>query len=619
MIVKDEEHVIARALESVKPFIDTWVIVDTGSTDRTQEIIKEVLKEIPGTLYESSWRDFGTNRTEALEWAQGKGEYLLFMDADDWLEYPEDFTFPELTKDVYEVWRGTESFSYLKPQLVKANLPWHWVGVTHEYLTCNAPIKSAILENIWYASGDEGARQQDGQKSRKDIALLEEALKEDPTNSRHIFYLAESYRYAGEWEKAIEWYQIRAAKGGFDDVEVFWSLYQIASLKHNNQYNLDDVIACFHKAHRNRPHRIEPVYFLAKIYNSTENFALAYECLKGREFLPKPERRDVLFNEDWMDTWGSLVELSICTYYLGFYQESIDICDQLLIRPLPENIREQVIQNRAFPEKKMRQNERFVYLNGQYYDHETVSKLITIITTTNPIPSIPDTQILQRSQASLFRIPALARCKKIIVFDGIQPGFEERSADYELYKENVRTLTQKNPQFYNTQLVFCPNWVHLSGAISEAIKHVKTPFVFIHQHDFVLQKEFDLNGCVATMMANPHIKHLRFNRGVTNRAFEVEWDGEIDQVINGVAFVPLCRTFGWSDNDHLARTDYYTDFVLPKCGCCPMEHVLQPELKKALAEEGKEGGHAPFGTYLYGTPSHGGYFHHLDGREAWGR
>ena len=50
MIVKDEEHCIERCLESVSKYIDTWCICDTGSSDKTKEIICEFFKKkgIPG-------------------------------------------------------------------------------------------------------------------------------------------------------------------------------------------------------------------------------------------------------------------------------------------------------------------------------------------------------------------------------------------------------------------------------------------------------------------------------------------------------------------------------------------------------------------------------------------
>ena len=72
MIVKNEAHVIRRCLDSVRPFIDRWVIVDTGSTDGTQEIIRTHMRDLPGELHERPWRDFGTNRSEALALARGQ-------------------------------------------------------------------------------------------------------------------------------------------------------------------------------------------------------------------------------------------------------------------------------------------------------------------------------------------------------------------------------------------------------------------------------------------------------------------------------------------------------------------------------------------------------------------
>jgi len=46
MIVKNEKDVILRCLKSVLPIIDYWTIVDTGSTDGTQDIIKSFLQKI---------------------------------------------------------------------------------------------------------------------------------------------------------------------------------------------------------------------------------------------------------------------------------------------------------------------------------------------------------------------------------------------------------------------------------------------------------------------------------------------------------------------------------------------------------------------------------------------
>jgi hypothetical protein len=250
--------------------------------------------------------------------------------------------------------------------------------------------------------------------------------------------------------------------------------------------------------------------------------------------------------------------------------------------------------------------------NGTVYDDETVAQLITVITTTNPIPSIPSIKHIYPSQVALFQIPAFARCKKIIVFDGLQPWWEHRRLDYEQYKRNVAALCADDPYFANTQLVFCEQWEHLSGAVSQAMRYVTTPYVYLHQHDFVLKKPFDFNGVIASMERNPNIKHVKLCWGPRNQyVFKSE---EMDTCVHGPSFVPLCRLFFWSDQDHVASTAYYNEFVLPYCYLCPMEDALGPLLEQTQALLGTQC-HPLFGTYIYGTPEDGDYLDHSDGRD----
>jgi len=353
MIVKDESKVIKRCLDSVIPFIDYWVIVDTGSTDGTQEIIKKHLKGIPGELYERPWKNFGESRTEALNLAKGKADYLLFMDADDTLEFEKGFKWPSLTKDLYNMWRGYKGFSYIKPQLVKANLPWKWVGVTHEYLACDQPYTSEVLEKVKYVSGDGGASSHDPMKFKKNVKLLKAALKEDPDNSRNVFYLAESYLCAGSKGKALEWYQKRVDMGGWEE-EVYWSMLQIGHLLRDIGLPATVVIESYKLAHQFRPHRPEALYYLADVCIQQKDYNKASSYLRARENIPKPKQKDMLFNMDWIEEYGLLFQQSICSYFLGRYQESLDTCDQLLaIKDMPDSWREQAKINRSFPLEKL--------------------------------------------------------------------------------------------------------------------------------------------------------------------------------------------------------------------------------------------------------------------------
>ena len=118
MIVKNEKPVIARCLASVKPIVDYWVIVDTGSTDGTQDIIRECMKDVPGELYERPWKNFEHNRNEALELSKGKSDYVLIMDADDKLEFDPTFKLPQLTAGSYRLWLKLGGVSYQRHQII---------------------------------------------------------------------------------------------------------------------------------------------------------------------------------------------------------------------------------------------------------------------------------------------------------------------------------------------------------------------------------------------------------------------------------------------------------------------------------------------------------------------
>ena len=109
MIVKDEEDTIRRCLTAVAPYIKYWVIVDTGSSDNTIQVINETMQElnIPGELHERPWVNFEVNRTESLNLAKGKCDYRWIIDADDtfYVDQPgiNPFAGLDTTPDCYQI------------------------------------------------------------------------------------------------------------------------------------------------------------------------------------------------------------------------------------------------------------------------------------------------------------------------------------------------------------------------------------------------------------------------------------------------------------------------------------------------------------------------------------
>ena len=136
MIVKNEAAVIERCLRSVRPYIDSWAIADTGSTDGTQAIVRDFLNDLPGELIERPWVDFSANRNQALQLARAYGEYALFIDADDVLEAEPGFDFGKLGAPRYAIEMAAAGTYTLVRRAARLDLDWSWRGVLHETLSC---------------------------------------------------------------------------------------------------------------------------------------------------------------------------------------------------------------------------------------------------------------------------------------------------------------------------------------------------------------------------------------------------------------------------------------------------------------------------------------------------
>jgi len=351
MIVKNETAVLKRCLDSVRPFIHSWVIVDTGSSDGTQELIRRELADIPGELHERPWRNFGENRSEALELAKGKADYLLIIDADEELEVPPGFVMPELVADQYMIVhrpRHSPQMAWDLASLVKSSRPWRYQGVVHEVIVCDEPYQTEFLRGPVVWGHFDSARNQPGAavKYANDARLLEEALVHEPENARYVFYLAQSYRDAGNLPKAIEAYERRATMAGWDE-ETFYALYQIAAIGDRLGVERPLVLYAYLRAYEYRRTRAEPLRALAAYFRQSSDWAQAELFARAAVAIPRPN--DLLFVEDSVYSWHALDELAIACYWLGKRDEAREINQRLLTEGAQVvDERERVQKNLAF-------------------------------------------------------------------------------------------------------------------------------------------------------------------------------------------------------------------------------------------------------------------------------
>ncbi|MCR1784598.1 hypothetical protein KVF89_18790 [Nocardioides carbamazepini] len=345
MIVKDEAPVIRRCLDSVRPFVDWWVIADTGSTDGTQDLVRTALADVPGELVERAWVDFGHNRQEVLDLARsstrrGADDYALWIDADEQLrDIPPGR--PNLTADGYHLQVAYDATRYARLCLVRLASPWRWVGPIHEYLDLPGASLGSLAAPTVLVSHD-GARAGDPDTYRKDAALIESALREDPDNPRLQFYLGQSWRDAGEPERALAAYATRVANPAGWDQERWQARYQSARLRERLGEPVAAVIDAHLAAYQHCPWRAEPLVEAARLERSRERYEVALLYARTAAALPLPGGEG-LFVDAETYAWRAWDEVAVSSYWTARYDEGLAAARRALAaRPDDERLRANV-------------------------------------------------------------------------------------------------------------------------------------------------------------------------------------------------------------------------------------------------------------------------------------
>lgn len=357
MIVKNEAHIIRRCLESVLPLLDYVLIVDTGSTDGTQQVIKDFLEQhkLPGQVIDEPWRNFAYNRSFALAKLreQQNIDYGLMIDADEVLVYEDDFKADKfkrgLSKDVHDVQTRYGNLLYLRPQIFSNRLPFSYKGVLHEFLDGAVIGTRETAAGVFNHPLQDSARNQDTKKFHHDAAVLEAELRieTDPfLVSRYTFYLGQSYRDCGEKSLALKAY-LRRAQLGFWQEEVYISLLNAARCKLSLGYNEAEIIHAFMVAHESLPTRLESLHGVIRFCRMNKHFQHGYILAAHAINLPKP--KEGLFIEPWIHDYGLLDEYAVVAYWTGHYRECLNACVQLLKDGnLPAQDRQRIYDNANF-------------------------------------------------------------------------------------------------------------------------------------------------------------------------------------------------------------------------------------------------------------------------------
>ena len=336
MIVKDESHIIKKTLNNICDNIklDYWVICDTGSTDNTIQIIKNFFEEkkIQGEIHQDKWKDFATNRNNALKYAFNKTDYIFIFDADD--SFHGNFKLPKkLICDRYDFIFGT-GFSYVRPLLINNRIQWVWKGVLHEVLcdVNNCKSSSTISGNYYIDSGRSGNRSKNPNKYLDDAIVLSNAYtieKDIGMKYRYGFYCAQSFKDAGKYDDAITWYKKVLENGNWIQ-EKYYSCLMLGNL-YNKNSDYKNAVIYWEKSYSYDSERIEGIASLMDFFFINDNHLLVnslYKSIKNYKIIKDSSSKCFLDN-----TFYYKPEFlnSVSAYYTGDLESGYESTVKLIL------------------------------------------------------------------------------------------------------------------------------------------------------------------------------------------------------------------------------------------------------------------------------------------------
>jgi len=318
MIVKNAESCILETLKSYKPYISSWVILDTGSEDNTCNIIRNEMKNVVGKLFIEKYDrcDFEEMRNKAFDLAKniGNEEYMIMPD-DSYILNGGDklLKILELAKgfNAFSIKIKTEPCEYFSVRIVRKTANLRWTGRIHEVIEINDDKLGSINEpGVFLFDRINKTLLKRSQKRRleTDIATLLEDYNNNPHNKRTWFYIAMTYialinDYPNYKEQCLYWLKKRhLVEHHFTnlyDEEAFES--GLLLIEHDNTISLDEKMSMyFMRCMRQAPSRApEAMYKMAlEYYNSGDGVddSIAYGLLQRAYQYPMPTMAKLFVN-----------------------------------------------------------------------------------------------------------------------------------------------------------------------------------------------------------------------------------------------------------------------------------------------------------------------------------
>lgn len=256
LMVKDETSTVAITIKSLSEFgVKRLFVFDTGSTDGTQELVRQLALEynIDLKLKEGKFVNFAVSRNELLKFAQHRSDWLLLLDSGEELRVDNssaEMSVKNLLQSTkacsFDMKQQWDLVTFFNNRLIRNNGDFYYVFPVHEYITTDnekcknqnwdehKPVlpKVCIFQNRTLTGHSSAARW------IKDAQVLQDVVNRDPTEPRGLFYLANTLSQLGNESGAIPFYERRyrvVDRGWWEEREVSL-IFMIRSMLKVNRF-----------------------------------------------------------------------------------------------------------------------------------------------------------------------------------------------------------------------------------------------------------------------------------------------------------------------------------------------------------------------------------------------
>ncbi len=348
MIVKNEEDVLERCLESVSHLMDEVIIVDTGSEDETVRIAQSYTDKV----YFFEWCD-DFSKARNFAYSKATMDYIFFMDADDVLPVSEQEKFIHLketldpTVDIVSMYstiafdsQGNPAFQYRRNRFVKRSKGFKWIGPVHEYLEVYG---NTVYSDISVSHVKPLNKKETG-KSRRNLEIYQKRLEQGESfSARDLFYYGNELRDHHQFEEAIAQYQLFLG-GGNGWIEDKIKAYEYMSYCYGQLGRQEERFHSLLLSLEITEPRPKTACMIGDCLLEKGNFEAAEFWYKtATEYKRKIE--DASFYEPAYQTWYPHLQLVVCYWKLGNIGESIRQ-NELAGKFAPDNSK--VLYNKEF-------------------------------------------------------------------------------------------------------------------------------------------------------------------------------------------------------------------------------------------------------------------------------